>query len=35
VDAQGRALVSYVPSTTLYHIVLAAAEADRVFGSKV
>jgi mannose/cellobiose epimerase-like protein (N-acyl-D-glucosamine 2-epimerase family) len=35
VDAQGRALVGYVPSTTLYHIVLAAAEADRVFGSKV
>lgn len=32
IDAQGKPLVAYVPSTTLYHIFLAVAEADRVFG---
>jgi mannose/cellobiose epimerase-like protein (N-acyl-D-glucosamine 2-epimerase family) len=34
-DAQGKPLVGYVPSTTLYHIFLATAEADRVFGPAI
>jgi len=34
VDAQGKPLVDYVPASTLYHIFLAVAEADRVFGPK-
>jgi mannose-6-phosphate isomerase len=30
-DAEGKALVDYAPSTTLYHVFLAAAEAHRVW----
>lgn len=31
VDASGRPLVDYVPASTLYHLMLAIAEADRAF----
>jgi mannose/cellobiose epimerase-like protein (N-acyl-D-glucosamine 2-epimerase family) len=31
IDAAGKPLVAFAPSTTLYHIFLAAAEAHRVF----
>jgi mannose-6-phosphate isomerase len=31
VDGSGLPLVDYVPASTLYHVMLAAAEADRVF----
>lgn len=31
-DADGKPLVDFVPSSTLYHAFLAIAEADRVFG---
>ncbi|SDR23000.1 mannose-6-phosphate isomerase, type 3 [Rhizobiales bacterium GAS113] len=32
VDARGNPLLDYVPASTLYHVFLAVAEADRVFG---
>jgi mannose-6-phosphate isomerase len=32
IDPQGKPLLNYVPASTLYHIFLAVAEADRVFG---
>ena len=31
IDAHGAPLIDYAPASTLYHIVLAVAEADRVF----
>lgn len=34
IDAQGRALVDYVPASSLYHLFLAAAELDRGFGAE-
>ena len=33
IDADGRPLVDYIPASTLYHVFLAATEADRVFGA--
>jgi len=35
IDADGAPLVSFMPASTLYHVMLAAAEADRVWGGKV
>ena len=32
VDANGAPIVDHMPASTLYHVVLAAAEADRVWG---
>ena len=32
VDAEGAPLVDFMPASTLYHVFLAAAEADRVWG---
>ena len=32
VDANGAPIVDFMPASTLYHIFLAAAEADRVWG---
>ena len=34
VDANGAPLVDCMPASTLYHVVLAAAEADRVWGAQ-
>jgi mannose-6-phosphate isomerase len=34
VDARGAPLLDYVPASTLYHVMLAVAEADRVFGAR-
>lgn len=33
VDEAGRPLVDYVPASTLYHLLFAIVEADRVFGT--
>jgi mannose-6-phosphate isomerase len=33
IDASGAPLVDFMPASTLYHVFLAAAEADRVFAS--
>ena len=33
VDANGAPLIDFMPASTLYHVFLAAAEADRVWGS--
>lgn len=32
VDASGKPLLDHVPASTLYHLFLALAEADRAFG---
>ena len=32
VDAEGAPLVDFMPASTPYHVFLAAAEADRVWG---
>ncbi|MBB5048502.1 mannose-6-phosphate isomerase [Rhodopseudomonas rhenobacensis] len=34
IDGDGRPLLDYVPASTLYHVVFAVAEADRVFGGE-
>lgn len=34
VDAAGAPLVSFMPASTLYHVMLAATEADRVWGRR-
>ena len=34
VDANGAPLVDFMPASTLYHVFLAAAEADRVWGKQ-
>jgi mannose-6-phosphate isomerase len=34
IDADGTPIVSAMPASTLYHVFLAAAEADRVWGGK-
>jgi mannose-6-phosphate isomerase len=34
IDAKGAPLVDYMPASTLYHVFLAAAEADRVWGGE-
>lgn len=34
IDETGRPLVNYMPASTLYHVLFAIAEADRVFGHK-
>jgi mannose-6-phosphate isomerase len=34
VDAKGAPIVDGMPASTLYHVFLAAAEADRVWGKK-
>jgi mannose-6-phosphate isomerase len=35
VDADGRPIVSFMPASTLYHVMLAAMEADRLWGARV
>uniref|UniRef100_Q07IN1 Mannose-6-phosphate isomerase n=1 Tax=Rhodopseudomonas palustris (strain BisA53) TaxID=316055 RepID=Q07IN1_RHOP5 len=35
IDAEGRPLLDYVPASTLYHLTLAIAEADRAFGDDI
>ena len=32
VDANGAPIVDFMPASTLYHVFLAAAEADRIWG---
>ena len=32
VDANGAPMVDFMPASTLYHVFLAAAEADRLWG---
>jgi mannose/cellobiose epimerase-like protein (N-acyl-D-glucosamine 2-epimerase family) len=34
VDANGAPIVDTMPASTLYHVFLAAAEADRVWGKQ-
>jgi len=34
VDAHGAPIVDFIPASTLYHVFLAAAEADRVWGGQ-
>jgi mannose-6-phosphate isomerase len=34
IDARGSSIVRFIPASTLYHLFLACAEADRVWGSK-
>jgi mannose/cellobiose epimerase-like protein (N-acyl-D-glucosamine 2-epimerase family) len=34
VDASGAPIVNFMPASTLYHVFLAAAEADRVWGGR-
>ena len=34
VDATGAPIVDFMPASTLYHVFLAAAEADRVWGKQ-
>jgi mannose-6-phosphate isomerase len=32
IDAGGKPMTSFMPASTLYHIMLATAEVDRVWG---
>jgi mannose/cellobiose epimerase-like protein (N-acyl-D-glucosamine 2-epimerase family) len=35
VDANGAPIIDFMPASTLYHVFLAAAEADRVWGRQL